>query len=194
MALDLCSVTYDDHRYFSFLSQNFGITAYADLATEHMRWMGDTRTIVGLLQEIFARHSYKAKIAIQVVESNKRKIQLEYRDAYLQEERVPMNESDGNVLDTIPPLNEPVPKDWLEIEDDISFFLTSKVPLLARGMLSHPCALPNDGNLDLMLVRGSPSISKQLDVFTKVETGQHMNSKIVSINRFFFWHTDACMI
>ncbi|KAI9358828.1 ATP-NAD kinase-like domain-containing protein [Pilaira anomala] len=179
MALDLCSVTYDDHRYFSFLSQNFGITAYADLATEHMRWMGDTRTIVGLLQEIFARHSYKARIAIQVVESNKRKIQLEYRDAYLQEERVPMNESDGNVLDTIPPLNEPVPKDWLEIEDDISFFLTSKVPLLARGMLSHPCALPNDGNLDLMLVRGSPSIPKQLDVFTKVETGQHMNSKIV---------------
>jgi sphingosine kinase len=37
MTFDLCSVTYDDHRYFSFLSQNYGITAYADLGTEHMR-------------------------------------------------------------------------------------------------------------------------------------------------------------
>lgn len=37
LALDLCSVTFDDHRYFSFLSQNYGITSYADLGTENMR-------------------------------------------------------------------------------------------------------------------------------------------------------------
>lgn len=180
MALDLCSVTYDDHRYFSFLSQNYGITAYADLATEHLRWMGDTRSIVGLMQEIFSRNSYKIQAAIQVVESDKRKIQLEYRDAYLHETRVPVSELDGRVLDTIPPLNEPVPKDWMIIDDDISFFLASKVPLLSRGMLSHPCALPNDGNIDLLLIRGPPSIPKQLEVFNKVETGQHMNKDIVS--------------
>jgi sphingosine kinase len=188
MALDLCSVSYDDHRYFSFLSQNYGITAYADLGTEHLRWMGDTRSIVGLLQEIFARHSYKIQAAIQVVESDKRKIQLEYRDAYLHETRFPVSELDGEVKDTIPPLNEPVPKDWLMIDDDISFFLASKVPLLSRGMLSHPCALPNDGNIDLLMIRGSPSISKQLEVFTKVETGQHMNNDIVRnfLDNFIF--------
>lgn len=37
MAFDICSVTYDDHRYLSFLSHNYGITSYADLATENMR-------------------------------------------------------------------------------------------------------------------------------------------------------------
>lgn len=37
MAIDLCSVTYDDHRYMSFLSHNYGITSYADLATENLR-------------------------------------------------------------------------------------------------------------------------------------------------------------
>ncbi|KAI7897240.1 ATP-NAD kinase-like domain-containing protein [Mucor mucedo] len=179
LAMDLCSVTYDDHRYFSFLSQNYGITSYADLATEHLRWMGDTRSIVGLMQEIFSRRSYKIQAAIQVTESDKRKIQLDYRDAYLNESSVPVSELDGQVKDTIPPLNEPVPKDWLIVDDDISFFLASKVPLLSRGMLSHPCALPNDGNIDLLLIRGPPSIPKQLEVFNKVETGQHMNKDIV---------------
>lgn len=37
MPLDLCSVTYDDKQYYSFLSHNYGITAYADLGTENMR-------------------------------------------------------------------------------------------------------------------------------------------------------------
>ncbi|KAL7314856.1 sphinganine kinase lcb4 [Mucor circinelloides] len=179
MALDLCSVVYDDHRYFSFLSQNYGITAYADLGTEHMRWMGDTRAVVGLMQEIFSRRSYKIEAAVQVVESDKSKIQRDYVTAYANENRVPVNDLDGQVSDTIPDLSQPVPKEWMIIDDDISFFLASKVPLLSRGMLSHPCALPNDGQIDLLLIRGSPSITKQLDVFTKVETGNHLNSDIV---------------
>lgn len=37
MAMDLCSVNYEDKRYFSFLSHNFGITAFADLGTESLR-------------------------------------------------------------------------------------------------------------------------------------------------------------
>lgn len=176
MPLDLCSVTYDDHRYFSFLSQNYGITAYADLATEHMRWMGDTRTVVGLLQEIFARHTYGVEAAIQVVESDKKKIIQEcrvFKGSILEQEEL-------NLEDTLPPLSEPVPSDWMVIKDNISMFLASKVPLLSRGMLSHPCALPNDGTLDLLLVRGSPGIKKQLDVFTKVEKGHHIHNDIVS--------------
>ncbi|KAI9483673.1 MAG: ATP-NAD kinase-like domain-containing protein [Benjaminiella poitrasii] len=179
MALDLCSIVYDDHRYFSFLSQNYGITAYADLGTEHMRWMGDTRAVVGLMQEIFSRHTYNINAAVQVVESDKKRIQNDYVTSFANETRVSVNELEGEVVDTIPNLSEPVPKDWMVIDDEISFFLASKVPLLSRGMLSHPCALPNDGTIDLLLVRGSPGITKQLDVFTKVETGKHINCDIV---------------
>ncbi|KAI8080187.1 ATP-NAD kinase-like domain-containing protein [Gilbertella persicaria] len=180
MALDLCSVVYDDHRYFSFLSQNYGITAYADLGTEHLRWMGDTRTVIGMLQEILGRKSYRIQAAIQVVESDKNRIKAKYKDAFKKESREPMNELEGQVVDGMPNLSEPLPTDWLVIDGDVAFFLASKVPLLARGMLSHPCALPSDGTIDLMLVRGKPGVLKQLDVFTKVETGKHMDSDIVS--------------
>jgi sphingosine kinase len=187
MAIDLCSIAYDDHRYFSFLSQNYGTTAYADLATEHLRWMGDARTVIGLLKEIFARNSYNIQAAVQVVESDKETIRANYKKSLNAEAWFPVNELEGNVVDTIPDLSEPVPDDWMVIDGEISYFLASKVPLLARGMLSHPFALPNDGTIDLMMVRGCPSISKQLDVFNKVEKGQHINSDIVSRNIATFY-------
>ncbi|KAI8877088.1 hypothetical protein K501DRAFT_230817 [Backusella circina FSU 941] len=179
LALDLCSVVYDDHRYFSFLSQNYGITAYADLGTEHMRWMGDTRTVVGLMQEIFSRHTYGIKAAIQIVESDKTKIQSNYRANYSSAIPFPSANEDAHIVDTIPDLNKPVSEDWMVIEGDITVFLASKVPLLSRGMLSHPCALPNDGAIDLLLMRGKQSLSKELDMFTKVEKGEHMDNDIV---------------
>ncbi|KAI8388563.1 ATP-NAD kinase-like domain-containing protein [Radiomyces spectabilis] len=179
LALDLCSVTYADHRYFSFLSQNHGITAYADLATEHLRWMGDTRNIIGLMQQIFARQSYPVEVALQIEESNKERIKSKYRDALVHPVRPPLNELDGPVVDTIPPLSEPVPEDWTVINDDLVFFLTSKVPSVARDMLTHPCALPNDGLIDALFVRGHPSIAKQMEIFKKIEHGQHIDSPLV---------------
>jgi len=182
MAFDLCSVTYDDHRYFSFLSQNYGITAYADLATEHMRWMGDSRTVVGLMQQIFGKQTYAMEAAMDVVEADKSQLAKNYRSAYNKTE-VPKTAADeyidGQVVDTIPPLSEPVPKDWTIIKDDISVFLTSKVPWLARGMLTHPYCMPNDGLLDMMLIKKGASIGSQLAVFGEVDKGTHVGNKIV---------------
>lgn len=182
LSLDVCSVTYDDHRYFSFLSQNYGITSYADLATEDMRWMGDSRTVVGLLKEIIAKNSYGMEAYVDIVESNKKTIESQYESGYQSASWLDLDDEqiqDGHINDTIPPINEPVPENWTKIDGRISMFLTSKTPLLARGMLSHPFALPNDGLLDLLLVRGGHGVFKQLDIFNNVEKGNHINSKIV---------------
>ncbi|KAI8340473.1 ATP-NAD kinase-like domain-containing protein [Chlamydoabsidia padenii] len=176
LALDLCSITYDDHRYFSFLSQNYGITAYADLATEHLRWMGDGRTVVGLMKEILSGKTYGMEAAIQIVETNKEKIQQQYETAH---ETSTWTSLLSDRSDTLPALDEPIPDDWTLIHGDISFFLASKTPYLARGMLSHPYALPNDGLLDLLLVRGNYGVAKHMDVFNKVQKGNHLDSDIV---------------
>ncbi|KAI9496652.1 ATP-NAD kinase-like domain-containing protein [Zychaea mexicana] len=164
MSFDLCSVTYDDHQYISFLSHNYGITSYADLATENMRWMGDTRTIVGLLQQIFKGESYQLEAAVQIVEANKDKIKSNFPSAT----QIPDSGDNGPIQDTIPALTEPVPEDWTVIKGDVSLFLTSKTPWLARGMLSHPCAEPNDGLLDLFLVRSNHSLFSKLDMFGRI--------------------------
>lgn len=148
------------------------------------RWMGDARTVLGLLQQIFTGKTYGMEAAVHIVESNKEKVKslftvaCDHQSAMEAEEQQPTASSTAST--TIPPLSEPVPDDWTIIKgEDISFFLTSKVPWLARGMLSHPCALPNDGMLDLLLVRGKHSILKRLLLFAKVETGHHIDSDAV---------------
>lgn len=37
MEIDLCSVTQDDKKYYSFMTQNYGVLADCDLGTENMR-------------------------------------------------------------------------------------------------------------------------------------------------------------
>lgn len=145
--------------------------------------MGDTRTVVGLMQQIFGRKTYAMEAAMDVVESDKPELANTYR-AEFNKSKDPKSFSDehgdGQVVDTIPPLSEPVPKNWTVVKDDISVFLTSKVPWLARGMLTHPYSMPNDGLIDMMLIKRGASIGDQLAVFGKVDKGTHVNSEIVS--------------
>lgn len=51
MKIDLCSVQQEGKRIISFMSQAVGMMADIDLGTENLRWMGDTRFMVGLLRE-----------------------------------------------------------------------------------------------------------------------------------------------
>jgi sphingosine kinase len=50
MKVDLFSMTQGGKRSLSFMSQALGLMADLDLGTEHLRWMGDTRFMVGLLK------------------------------------------------------------------------------------------------------------------------------------------------
>lgn len=50
MKVDLFSITQGGKRSLSFMSQALGLMADLDLGTEHLRWMGDTRFMVGLLK------------------------------------------------------------------------------------------------------------------------------------------------
>ena len=50
MKADVCSVTQNGRRSYSFLSQATGLLAELDTETENLRWMGDTRFIVGFFK------------------------------------------------------------------------------------------------------------------------------------------------
>ncbi|KAI8051049.1 ATP-NAD kinase-like domain-containing protein [Gilbertella persicaria] len=168
LALDICSVTYDDHHYYySFLFQYFGM---AGLRTDYLRWMGDYRLVVGLLQGILSNTSYEMEASLWVIESDKTKIKASYQMSHVAEWH-----SLKPKQDALPCLTEPVPEHWVTIKDSICIFLASKVPLLSRGILSHPCAIPNDGLLDLIIVRAKQSMWKQLSALNHVNKGKHMD-------------------
>ena len=78
--LDLMSVTQDDTRILSFLSQAYGVMADIDIKTEHLRWMGETRFTVGFLQLVLKKKTYPCDIAFKVEIDGKENIRAHYRN------------------------------------------------------------------------------------------------------------------
>lgn len=76
--LDLVSITQGDRRTLSFLSQALGIIAESDLATEHLRWMGEQRFTYGIIQRMFRKKVYPCDLAVKVAVQGKRAIKEHY--------------------------------------------------------------------------------------------------------------------
>jgi sphingosine kinase len=58
-------------RRWSFLSQALGLMVDLDLGTEHLRWMGDTRFVLGFLKGVVSSTNFKARIRVNVAEDDK---------------------------------------------------------------------------------------------------------------------------
>lgn len=73
LALDLCSVLMlpSRTRRWSFISQALGLMVDLDIGTENLRWMGDTRFVLGFLKGVVSSKNFRARIRMDVVESNK---------------------------------------------------------------------------------------------------------------------------
>jgi sphingosine kinase len=91
--LDLISITQGETRTLSFLSQSVGIVAEADLATEHLRWMGGQRFTYGFLVRLLGKICYPCDIAVKVAIDDKPSIREHYRKE--QTNREPANERRG---------------------------------------------------------------------------------------------------
>ena len=81
--LDLISITQGETRTLSFLSQSLGIVAESDLATEHIRWMGQSRFTYGFLIRLLNQATYPCDIAVKVAIDDKSSI----KQHWLQEEK-----------------------------------------------------------------------------------------------------------
>lgn len=82
LPLDLCSVLLlpSQTRRWSFLAQALGLMVDLDIGTENMRWMGDTRFMVGFLKGLAANKNFKCRLRMKVVESDKVEMARAARD------------------------------------------------------------------------------------------------------------------
>lgn len=128
--LDLISITQGNTRTLSFLSQSVGIVAESDLATEHIRWLGQARFTYGFLTRLLKKRVYPCDLAVKVAMDDKKAIKEHYRREL--ESREPLGERRGNRPDIedsasassggaseegLPPLrygtiNDKLPADW----------------------------------------------------------------------------------
>ncbi|CAG8454601.1 4042_t:CDS:2 [Ambispora gerdemannii] len=192
---DVCSVQQGDTRYFSFLSQSFGIIADLDIGTEHLRWMGDTRFTYGSLKCIMQGRRYPCELAVKLSEKDLSVIKEQYRNSYnnnessTNENNNSTTENDisdtnnhvyGSIVDVYGSINDPVPDDWSVFTDDICLFYAGKAPWMSKGALFFPCALPADGNVD-MCIGWKDKLTKfqSIEVLGKIDKGTHIDTKMI---------------
>lgn len=158
--LDLSSVTQGDTRTLSFLSQSVGIVAEADLATEHLRWMGDNRFVVGFLQRFIKKTVYPADIAVKMEYDNKDAVRKAYR---AEASKPPQNSNTNDLPESnvgLPELkygtiNDALPTGWELIpHDHLGNFYAGNIAYMSADANFFPASLPSDGCLDLIRIRG----------------------------------------
>ncbi|KAI8941441.1 hypothetical protein NX059_002663 [Plenodomus lindquistii] len=173
--LDLASITQGDRRYLSFLSQSVGIVAETDLATEHLRWMGSARFTWGFLVRLLSKTIYPADIAVKVEHANKSAV----RDAYRLEASKPPRDTDDRSIPTIDAglpdlkygtINDALPSDWeLVPHPHLGNFYAGNLSYMSPDANFFPAALPSDGCLDLVRIRGDIARHTAIQTLLSVE-------------------------
>lgn len=87
MTVDLCSILLmpSKERRVFFLSTALGLMVDLDIGTEHLRWMGDSRFIYGFLRGVAQSKPLKARIRLDVIESDKDTMAAEARQKAAEE-------------------------------------------------------------------------------------------------------------
>lgn len=77
----------------------------------------------------------------------------------------------------LPPLDKPVPNDWLTIEDDFSLFLIVNLPLIGQELFVTPNSSNEDGVMYLSFVKADTPRYEIIKMLTEGETGNFLKSK-----------------
>jgi sphingosine kinase len=155
MKIDLFSMHQNGKRTLSFMSQALGLMADLDLGTEHLRWMGDTRFMVGFLRggmaqfingrsafglmflEVLSFKPCPIQLSIKIAEQNKH-IMAEALWARRENEakEIQLSPSDPEEpVDDTPSLQKPSEGkevDWIVFDKPILYLYAGQGPYVAR--------------------------------------------------------------
>ncbi|KAF8964016.1 ATP-NAD kinase-like domain-containing protein [Flammula alnicola] len=182
MKVDLFSVTQGGKRTMSFMSQALGLMADVDIGTDHLRWMGETRFMYGLLRGILTFKPCPVQLSFKVAENDKHKM-AEDVHARKQESSnptppsPPLTVADESTCHSLPPLrySQDDEEGWTTFDDPILYVYAGKGPYVARDFMAFPVSLPDDGLIDVVTM----TKSSRADVISTINGAQEGAS---------YWH------
>jgi sphingosine kinase len=173
--IDLVSITQGNKRSLSFCSQNLGYLAECDLGTEHMRYLGGSRVIVGYFQRILSPPKYPCEVAI-----------CDYQGGHISDRQITDTETSSSddcrksMGQSLPPLrfgtvNDKVPEGWsIEQNDKLGTFYAGKLPYMDATSKIFPHAQLEDGLIDIMRTNADVGVRCLLRMFWKSLDGSHV--------------------
>jgi sphingosine kinase len=188
-ALDLVSVTQaSGERRLSFLTQSVGIIAECDLGTESLRWMGDTRFLLGYLTRTVTKKVWPCDVAVGVEVEGKDEIVNRYYarlDGPTGDKAEGARTTDEGDDDQLPPLrfgtvNDELPANWkMTPYLNMGNFYAGNMAIVSKDTNFFPAALPNDGFIDLLTVDGDISRRRAIALTDTVTDGSVIDQKEV---------------
>ncbi|KAF8892551.1 ATP-NAD kinase-like domain-containing protein [Infundibulicybe gibba] len=157
MKVDVFSLTQQGKRTISFMSQALGLMAELDIGTEHLRWMGDARFMVGLIRGVIQFKSCPIQLSFKVAESDKFKMAEILQTRRLNDKNEvpsPVLSCDAFEGEALPPLrysNEDT-DGWTTFNEPVLYVYAGKGPYVGRDLMAFPVSLPDDGLIDIMIV------------------------------------------
>ncbi|KAJ5682250.1 hypothetical protein N7462_005415 [Penicillium macrosclerotiorum] len=190
--LDLVSVTQQNTRTLSFLSQSFGIVAESDLGTDNIRWMGAQRFTYGFLVRLLRRTAWPCDLAIKVDINDKRAIKEHYT-AFKAREEDPL--ADKNRLEAaklspaLPELQygtvqDDLPQDWEVVPGEtMGNFYAGNMAIMSKDTNFFPASLPHDGLMDIVTIDGTVGRSTSIKMMNEISTGGFFDMPDVKIRK-----------
>ncbi|KAL0570248.1 sphinganine kinase lcb4 [Marasmius crinis-equi] len=153
MTVDLLLVTQNGKSSISFMSQTVGLMADLDLGTEHLRWMGDTRFFVGLLQGLIKFKTCDIELSYKAVEVNKSRM----ADTLRGKRKLLQEQSSSSPPSSELPTGEPFrprystteTEGWTTFDKSVLYVYAGKGPYVGRDYMVFPVSLPDDGLIDI---------------------------------------------
>lgn len=147
---DLADVETKKHKCKSFLILGWGLISDIDILSESMRFLGESRLYLAAVYFIAKRRLYRGRISIYT--------------------------GDSSNLNSLPPLNEPIPSstNWLTIEGDFALVLVLQTSHCSASMLSSPNSKMDDELFQIFIVQ-SISRSSLLNILLTFDSGEHIH-------------------
>ena len=144
--MDLVRVTTPANTYYAFLSVGWGLMADIDIESERLRMIGEPRFTLWALYRSFALRKNRAVLS------------------YLPAESTPS---------AAPPLDSPVPSDWVTIDDTFVQIYSAFQTHISSTAIFAPNATFDDGLIWLVFIRGDVSRKQVIQFLLALEKGKH---------------------
>ena len=195
--MDLVSVTQGGTRTLSFLSQALGIVAECDLATDNLRWMGDTRFTYGYLIRLARKTVYPCDVAVKVEIESKDEIRDYYRTQSRIRESIEERRrhpdpllspklGDGPGLPELRygTIDDPLPTGWeIKPYDKMGSFYCGNMAYMSANSPFFAASLPHDGKSDLLTIDGDCSRMSAIRMMLAIENNQFFNHPLVKYQK-----------
>lgn len=187
-------------RFFSFLSITYGMISSLDIGTEHLRFMGGTRFVLGGLHQAIQQHTFDVRVAYKpaaerdchdsLIDATKAAAEKEEDIVkYLSTTRKNATVSSSHEVhgEEGPPLciltedllrsdARDLPPGWSWISGtEVQLFAACNLPRLDMNFLVAPDASPDSGHMNILYTCGKAGVLKSLELLTLSSDGKHMH-------------------